>query len=83
MLLFITRIRPENENGPSARSRTARSAHQASIRPENKNGLVVSLGQESCVPPGPRLGPLNVSRPFASNGHAWIPAEQNVVGALA
>jgi hypothetical protein len=43
----------------------------------------VGLGRESCVPPGPRLSPLNVSRPSTSNGHAWIPAEQNVVGALA
>jgi hypothetical protein len=43
----------------------------------------MGLGRESCVPPGPRLSPLNVSRPSASNGHAWIPAEQNTFGALA
>jgi hypothetical protein len=42
----------------------------------------MGLGRESCVPPGPRLGPLNVSRPSASNGHAWIPAEQNAFDAL-
>jgi hypothetical protein len=96
MLLFITQIRPENKNGPSARSRTVRSARQATIRPEKKRlvgllahsalhalSLVVGLDQESCVPPGPRLGPLSMSRPSASNGHAWILAEQNAVGALA
>jgi hypothetical protein len=43
----------------------------------------VGLGRESCGPDGPRLSPLNVSRPSASNGHAWIPAEQNAIGALA
>jgi hypothetical protein len=71
MLLFITRIRPENENGPLT--------HSALRAP----GLIVGLGRESCVPPGPRLSLLNVSRPSASNGHTWIPAEQNAVGALA
>jgi hypothetical protein len=81
-------MRPEAKNGPSARSRTLRSARQAAMRPEAANGPLtlstsraigrnLGLGQESCVPPGPRLGPLDVSRPSASDGHARIPAEQN------
>jgi hypothetical protein len=36
----------------------------------------VGLGRESHVPPGPRLGLLDVSRPSASDGHTWIPAEE-------
>jgi hypothetical protein len=42
----------------------------------------VGLGRESCIPPGPRLGLLNVSHPSASNGHVWILAEQNAVDAI-
>jgi hypothetical protein len=46
-------------------------------------GLIMGLGRESCVPPRPRLGLLNVSRPSASNDHVWILPEQNAVDALA
>jgi hypothetical protein len=55
-------MRPEAENGPSAHSRSGRN---------------LGLGQESRVLPGPRLGPLDVSHPSASDGQARIPAEQN------
>jgi hypothetical protein len=44
--------------------------------PSHAPGCNVGLGRESRVPPGPQLGPLDVSRPYASNGHAWIPTEQ-------
>jgi hypothetical protein len=69
MLLFTTRNRHETENGPLT--------HSALRAP----GLVV--GRESRFPPGPLLGSLIVSRPSASKGHAWNPAEQNHTGALA
>jgi hypothetical protein len=36
----------------------------------------VGLGRKSCFPPRPRLGPVIVSRPSTSNGHAWNPDEQ-------
>jgi hypothetical protein len=41
------------------------------------SGRNLGLGRESRVLPGPRLGPLDVSRPSASYAHARIPAEQN------
>jgi hypothetical protein len=37
----------------------------------------VGLSRESRFPPGPRLGPVIVSRPSASDGRALISAEQN------
>jgi hypothetical protein len=69
-----------NSNPARKRKRSVGSLTHSALRAPV---LVVGLGQESCVPPGPRLSLLNVSRPSASNGHVWIPAEQNAVGALA
>jgi hypothetical protein len=68
MSLFTTQNRPKNRNRP-----VGPLAHSALREP----GLVVGLGRESCFPPGPRLGPVILSRPSASDGRALIPAEQN------
>jgi hypothetical protein len=46
-------------------------------------GRNLGLGRERRFPPGPRLGPVIVSHPSASNGRARNPAEQNRADALA
>jgi hypothetical protein len=73
MLLFTT------QTGLKLKRPVGSLAHGALHAP----GLIVGLGRESRFPHGPRLGPVIVSRPSASNGHAWNLAEQNRVNALA
>jgi hypothetical protein len=68
MLLLITRNRSEIENGMSARSRTARSAHQASSWAWAGKAFS-HLGRAD--------GPLVVSHLSSSNGHTRNLAEQN------
>jgi hypothetical protein len=81
-------MRPQAENGPlalSASRASGRDAPRSRKRPVAPLALSASralgrnldLGRESRVPPGLRLGTLDVSRPSVSDGHARISAEQN------